>query len=480
MPVALRRSSCPQDIIISVRRWSFSVLLIAATALPLSLDAGQKTSQPSGRCAQGPENRVQHVICTETATDGPQDHLADEAAATQTSPAHTANGSAEPSHDFAPLNQVLRVQSLLKQHGITFSGWLQFDSSSVASGGQPNAIPYDGQYLLDIAVTADTKKLFGWPGGTLFVDAQTHSGPNILTHQMPSIQDPDNMDAHSETSIDRAWYRQDIAHQKLQLQVGLMYVDDQFLTVPYGENFVSLDFSSDSSISTFVLPTYPKGSPGGDVFAYPVKGLYFSGGVFNDHSTELPYDPGGNLYITEEGWKSSWHNLPYKLQVGAWRDTGRFFRFVGGVQHGHASGVYVVASQKFWQPTSSSDRGLGAFFQFGTGPAAVADVKQHYGGGVVWTGASSARPDDEIGLAFSDSILTAQNSFSHGFENEIEGYYQIHVFRDLTVQPDVEYWLHPGGKFTPNTVLGLVRIMYTFPEVGGGRHGRTSNHADSK
>lgn len=436
------------------RRWSCSILLIAATDLPLSLHASQRKIQPDRQCAQRPASRTQSPACADEAENG--------SAAKQTSPLHTVKSSASGSNGFAPLKQVYHARSFLGLHGITFNGFLQLDGSSVASGGQPHPLAFDGQYLLDIAVTADTKELMGWSGGTLLVDVQTHSGPNILERQMPSIQDADNMDASSFTEVDRAWYRQDLLRQKLRLHAGLMYVDDQFLTVPYGQNFVSLDFSSDSSISTFVLPTYPKGSFGGDIFFYPAKGLYFSAGTFNDHSTELPYDPGGDLYITEEGWQSEWHDLDYKLQVGAWRDTGSFHRFVGGIVRGHASGVYVVGSQKLWQPSVSSNRGVGMFFQFGTGPPALAEVRRHFGGGVVWTGPFAARPHDEIGFAFSDSLLTPQNGFVHGFENEFEGYYQMALFHGLIVQPDVEYWQHPGGGPTPNTLLGLVRVMYNF------------------
>ncbi len=381
-------------------------------------------------------------------------------------PARTrTSGGAEKSADglrrFPPLKQAFQATSFLGRHGVTFNGWLQLDGSSVASGGLPNAIGFDGQYLLDVATTVDTKQLFGWPGGTFLVDVQSHSGPNILTHQMPALQDPDNMDADSFTSVDRAWYQQDLLRQKVQLQVGLMYVDDKFLTVPYGQNFVSLDFSSDSSISTFVLPTFPKGSFGGDAFVYPGKGLYFSFGMFNDHSTELPYDPGGDLYITEEAWQGNWHGLSFGFQVGAWRDTGRFQRFVGGVVH-RASGEYAIVSQKLWQPAVPSSRGIGAFFQFGQGPPTVAPVHRHYAAGVVWTGPFASRPRDEIGFAFSDSILSAQGGFTHGFENEFETYYQIYLFHGLTVQPDIEYWQHPNGDNTPNTVLALTRIMYTF------------------
>ena len=361
----------------------------------------------------------------------------------------------------ASTNAILRIRSALAQHGITFSSWLQLDGSTVADGGQPKPLGFDGQDLLDVATNIDTKKLLGWEGGTFMVDVQSHNGPSILTHQMPALQDPDNMDAYQETSVDRAWFEQNLLGRRIQARVGLMYVDDQFFTVPYGGNFVSLDFSSDASVSTFILPTFPKGSFGGDLFVRPARGLYFAGGVWNDHSTELSYDPGGDLWLTEEGWESNWHGLPYKVQVGAWRDTGRFRRFRGGIQH-HAGGVYAVLSQKLWHPAGSNERGLGAFFQFGTGPASVAAVRRHYGGGVVWTGPFAARAKDEIGVAFSDSLLTGQNTFRHGFENEFEAYYQIAAWKGLTVQPDVEYWLHPGGMQTPDTVLALTRIMYTF------------------
>jgi carbohydrate-selective porin OprB len=99
---------------------------------------------------------------------------------------------------------------------------------------------------------------------------------------------------------------------------------------------------------------------------------------------------------------------------------------------------------------------------FGAGPESVAAVRRHYGAGVVWTGPFASRPKDELGVAFSDSLLTRKSNFVHGFENEFEVYYQIAAWKGLTVQPDVEYWMHPGGMTTPNTTLVLTRVMYTF------------------
>lgn len=366
--------------------------------------------------------------------------------------------------DVTPFRQLLDTKARLEGRGVDVGGFLQADGSHVLAGGQPDALGLDAQYLLDLNVTVDTRKLLGWQGGTLFVDAQSHGGPNVVTHQVPALADPDNMDAYRTNSIDRAWYQQDLLGRKLQLQLGLMYVDDRFYTVPYGQNFVSLDFSSDASISTFVLPTYPKGAWGGDLWLYPNRQAYFSLGVFRDRETELPYDPGGKLIVSEEGWQSRWRGLPYEVHIGAWMDTGRFQRFRGGVLH-HASGVYLVASDKLWRPEGSTGRGLGMFVQIGTGPAAVAAVRRHYGVGFVWTGPTAARPHDEIGAAFSDSMLTSQDGFTRGFESEVEAYYQVDVSHGWTVQPDLEYWRHPGGGNTPDTVLGLVRFMYSF---GGG------------
>ena len=373
----------------------------------------------------------------------------------------TAPASAGSWRDVTPFRQLANTESFLESRGVTFGGFVQADGSHVLAGGLPDALGLDAQYLLDLDVTLDTGKLLGWPGGTLFIDAQSHGGPNVITHQVPALADPDNMDAYRTNSVDRAWYQQNFLGQKVQLQLGLMYVDDKFYTVPYGQNFVSLDFSSDASISTFVLPTYPKGSWGGNLWLYPDPHVYFSLGVFRDHETELPYDPGGKLIVSEEGWQNRWHGLPYEVQVGAWVDTGTFQRFQGGLKH-HASGVYLVVSDKLWQPAGAPDRGLGMFLQLGTGPPIVAAVRRHYGIGLVWTGPVAARPKDEIGMAFSDSVLTGEDGFAHGYESEIEAYYQIDATHGFTVQPDLEYWQHPGGGTTPATVLGLIRFMYSF------------------
>ena len=54
-----------------------------------------------------------------------------------------------------------------------------------------------------------------------------------------------------------------------------MYVDDPFFTVAYGGNSVSLEFSSDASISTFALPTYPKGAWSADAFVHPNRHLQY-------------------------------------------------------------------------------------------------------------------------------------------------------------------------------------------------------------
>ena len=353
------------------------------------------------------------------------------------------------------------TSAALRRNGIAVSGFAQIDGSHVLSGGIPGALGFDLQRLFDLSVTLDTRRLLGWPGGTLFIDAQSHSGANVATRQVPAIADPDNMDAAAGTSVDRAWYRQELHGHEIRLQAGLMYVDDQFFTVPFGGDFVSLDFSSDASISTFVLPTYPRGAWGADVFVYPNRHVSFSAGAFRDHETELPYDPGGALVVSEEAWRGRWRGLPVKVQVGGWLDTGRFERFAGGTTH-HAAGVYLIASGLFWRPPGAHGGGLGGFVQFGSAPGSVAAVRRHFGAGLVWTGPWAARPRDAFGIAYSDSRLSAAAGFTHPFESELETYYQFDASHGWTVQPDLEYWRHPGGGGTPDSLLGLVRVMLTF------------------
>lgn len=89
-------------------------------------------------------------------------------------------------------------------------------------------------------------------------------------------------------------------------------------------------------------------------------------------------------------------------------------------------------------------------------------LRRQVGFGFVWTGPSAARPHDEFGIALSDSLLSPQAGFRHDFEKEIEAYYQFDVSHGWTIQPDLEFWQHPGGGDTPDTWLGLVRAEFTF------------------
>ncbi|MHB1529077.1 MAG: carbohydrate porin [Acidiferrobacteraceae bacterium] len=363
-----------------------------------------------------------------------------------------------------PRQKTKKSHDDLHSQGIDLSGSLLTDISRNLRGGL-NDQSVIGQYLVDLRAKIKTARLFGWNGGTLFVDFQGHRGRSVQARQTGSIQDPDNMDAYNVTGIDRAWYQQDLAEKRVRLRIGLMYVDDQFLRVPYARDFVSLDFSSDASISTFVLPTYPRGAFGVDTFVFPVRSFYVAAGLFDGHLYHvLPYDPGGDLFIAQTGLKGRVMGLPGVLELGMWRHTGTFQRFTGGQQH-HASGEYLVAGFRVYRPHHTGPetaRGVGVFFQYGAGPPTVALISQHVGAGIVWTGPSRDRPRDSLGLGVSDARLSAQAGFLSRFETIYETYYRFSVSRTLSIQPDLQYWHHPGGNGTPSALLFLVRTAFRF------------------
>ncbi|MHB8416285.1 MAG: carbohydrate porin, partial [Acidiferrobacteraceae bacterium] len=58
--------------------------------------------------------------------------------------------------------------------------------------------------------------------------------------------------------------------------------------------------------------------------------------------------------------------------------------------------------------------------------------------------------------------LSAQAGFLSRFETIYETYYRLSVSRTLSVQPDLQYWHHPGGNGTPSALLFLVRTAFRF------------------
>jgi porin len=170
--------------------------------------------------------------------------------------------------------------------------------------------------------------------------------------------------------------------------------------------------------------------------------------------------------------QSSASDLPGTVRIGGWVHTGWFadqrFDAQGGLlavsggpplQHWGNYALYGVIDQMLWRLPGGTDRGLSFFMRGMAAPSDRNLIDLYADGGFTFKGLIASRPDDTIGLGFAFGRVSPQAAAFdrdavamtgvpmpiRDFEATIELTYQWQLAKDWSIQPDLQYILHPGG-----------------------------------
>ena len=361
----------------------------------------------------------------------------------------------------------------LKDKGVTFGVAESLDGYYNFMGGLRTGSAASSTF--DANISLDMNQLLHIPGGKFYADFEAHSFQNATDLLVGDLQVFDKNTADPFTQIFEFWYQQKFFHNTLRLKIGKVDANAEFSLIDNG-----LDFMTSSAHVTptlFVFPTFPDPSPGVNLFFTPGKLFYASIAVYdanqNDHFLDFSGKPNsaqpslsGKLWIGETGL--TWSQLSGRgedgnLRLGVWKHTGQFNRTDNNnLLHG-AGGLYIVINQTLWKPASDKDtgRGLGMFLVYGNSNKNVAPIYLHYGGGLLWTGMSKKRPDDEIGITSQYSRISSQPGLLWNYEQAIESFYKISFGSWISLIPDVQYIIHPGGKYS-NALVGTMQLELMF------------------
>ena len=327
----------------------------------------------------------------------------------------------------------------------------------------------------DANVSLDMKKLLHVPGGKFYADFEAHSFQNPTTLLVGDFQVFDKNTADPFLQMFEFWYQQEFFHNTLRLKVGKVDANAEFSLIDNG-----LDFMTSSAHVTptlFVFPTFPDPKPSVNLFFTPGKLFYASAAAYaanrSDHFLDFSGKPAsgqpslnGTLWIGETGL--TWNHLSGSaddgnLRLGIWTHTGEFNRTDDNSAVKGAGGIYVVVNQTLWKPPNDmeTNRGLRMFLEYAHSNKGIAPVYQHFGGGLLWTGIKSGRPDDEIGICTQYGQISPQPSLLWKYEQAVESFYKLTLASWLNVQPDVQYIIHPGGSYS-NSLIGTLELNLKF------------------
>ena len=400
------------------------------------------------------------------------------------------------------------LRQTLHDRGVDLTATGITETFGNTSGGTRRGAIEEGRLEMDASV--DFEKAFGWQGLTAFANAYAIQGRGLSGNNLNNIMTVSNIEATRTLRLFDLWAQKNFSDDKVSIRVGQIAADDEFTTSQYAATFISSVFGWPSSLATNLPsggPAYPLATPGarlrlGNGAPWTLLTAVFDGNPGGSGKETDPQrrDINGTAFNLDRGALvmneiSYAHNsgkedtgLAGTYKLGLWYHTENFadLRYdqmgrslsdslssgVARVHHGNY-GLYGVVDQALWSNPDAPDQSLGVFARVFWNPADRNTAAYQIDGGVNVKGLIDGRPDDVLGLGgsfigISDSASGADRdaNFYSGttapvrdYESEIEVTYQATLTPWLSVQPDFQYVMHPGGNIAnPTNATGLTPI----------------------
>ncbi len=339
---------------------------------------------------------------------------------------------------------------------------------------------YSGSY--DLELKADTYKLFGIDGGSLYLHGEgwwPKAGgiDGISVGSAFGV----NGDAGARDSfvITEFWWEQAMLDNTLLLRFGKLDLTGGFECSGCPVSFDASSFAHDEAcefinsalVNNPTIP-FPDYGLGAALYWNPIEWWYASVGVADAQAdareTGLRTTFGGEdyfFYIFETGVTPKLDSVKGPLQgayrVGVWYDPQPKVNSDGTKNYRDDMGFYTSCDQMVFMENSdpTDSQGLGIFFRYGYAPSRTNDITDFYSFGLEYEGLIEGRDNDALGIGFAHGIFSnsASTTYTSDYENAVELYYNSRITDWLSISPSIQYITNPGGNkaVSDAVVLGL-------------------------
>ena len=373
------------------------------------------------------------------------------------------------------------LRDTLGQFGITPSLTYVADLLGNPVGGRRQSAAYAGQ--LNAEVSVDLEKLAGIKGLTFDISGNWASGTDLSTDDIGNFFLVSQSFAGDRVRLYTLYLDQLLLDGRLDIKVGRFAPGDDFLSWPQYSFLVNIALDPAVYPTQVNVPAFTAGpisTWGARVRARPVDSFATTAGIYySDPTRDLVNTPGtdfglsasgtGFLAIVEfayfRGQSQGSTALPGAIRFGGYYDSNRYATFDDPTaKHRGNWGLYILADQVVYRegpPGSGQGLVLGGALvvapdqQINTMPFFAA-------AGVLYRGLLPGRDKDALAAvayygAFSRD-LPGQKA-----ETVLELTYSLLLTPWLTVQPDIQYVIHPSGRSSVSNALVIgAQISITF------------------
>jgi porin len=369
----------------------------------------------------------------------------------------------------------------LKDAGIDFEASMIFDIVSNFSGGIRTGTDYP--HLFNLQLTLDLGKLIGLEGAEVFALGQFEQGQFPSTQLVGDYQGVDNIAiASGIAQLSQLWYRQSMLDDRFSVQIGQLDYLYSFASPTAGALFINNGFNY-PAITNISVPFYPNQSFGILLEGSPVEQVELSLAIYDgsippavgaprrDLGASSPstfFDNVAGYFVAGEAdftWKLAGER-DGMISLGGWGHTGEFPTFGGGTQDG-LHGFYGYVQQTLWlaDENDSNGPGMTAYLMGGVSEQSANPAAWSLSGGLEWQGPIDGRPQDTAGFGFAMVRFTDDTTlFPKPYECTLEAFYILQLTPWLSIQPDLQFVIDPGGESVAKSdaLVGILRFTVNF------------------
>ena len=333
------------------------------------------------------------------------------------------------------------------------------------SGGESSGFTYAGTF--ELLVHWDIGTLLPVGGLSLVVGAAWSTGRSLSADEIGNIFTVQSayttVDGGTNSlTLGPLYLHQRLFDDKLMLAAGRLSPGDTFATMPVLNNYVNGGINAvPGSLGTNIpsFAAYPPGLQWGAQGLYHLTpALQLDVGVFNASARSaaganggadfsLGGDGTGVLSVIQVTYiNRARTGLPGFYAVGGMYDSSRFSRVSdAGTETGN-TGVYAMFQQMIYRDGGpDSQKGLTLWGEVAVAPRPSASPLPLFGGGgISYQGPIPGREQDVASLGVIHGALSRDLPGTTG-ETVIEANYQFALTGGLSIMPDFQYVIRPGG-----------------------------------
>jgi porin len=318
---------------------------------------------------------------------------------------------------------------------------------------------------VDVALTLDSHKLGLWDGGTLYVLGQNNHGSGI-NPRVGSAQGVSNLETEPYTQLTELFIEQTVLGDRLRIRIGKQDANRDFGTPRFGGNFINNNFGM---FPNAALPSYPTTGLGVVVAAQPLAWLlgklaiYEASPATGGLGLATAFRTGAG-YTVAAGVAATHHEGVGNrdggtTSLGVWRQADDVTEVGVAAPRTFDSnaGFFVQHDERIYlHPDDARDpRGLTVIVRFSWARPDRSAFGRYAGGSAAWHGIG-ARTNDTAGIG-AGYYTIAEPLGKHpgpGDERFIEAFYKLRLTAFVSLQPDVQWFRHPGGDGADALVAG--------------------------